>query len=105
MSKEKQERLEKISGEKAGGVAGGAIFDAGRYAGDQNHKWEVIDDKTGEVLGRFGSKKQALSEAKEKGSSTERYYKMSTVEKKRDAWKQHNKFEDTHQSDTFSNPY
>ncbi len=106
MSEEKKEMFENISEEKADDVSGGAIFYAGRHAGDHDHKWEVIDDQTGNVLGRYGSKKQALLEAEEKGSSTDRYYKMNTIYKKRDAWKQRNKYKNVEQSDNnFFNPF
>ena len=108
VEEKKEEMLENISDENAEDVSGGAIFHAGRHAGDQKHKWEVIDDKTGKVLGRYGSKKQALAEAKSKGSSTVRYYLMSSIKKKRDAWNQHTTYDlkwFNQSDDDFNNPF
>ncbi|MCR5686549.1 MAG: hypothetical protein K6G58_00755 [Lachnospiraceae bacterium] len=43
------------------GVTGGVIFDASGISGaDQNNPWEVLDDTTGNVLGRFKSKNDAV---------------------------------------------
>lgn len=91
-----------ISDEDLENVGGGAIFYAGRYAGDRDHKWEVLDDETGDVVSRWGTKKDALKAARRAGESNERYYRMSTVEKKRDSYRQWEKYKD---KDKYVNPY
>lgn len=103
---ETPEESKKLGEHGADDVSGGAIFYAGRWAGDKKHKWEVLDDTTGNVLGRYNSKQLAEAEALNKDVSTERYHLMSSVNKKRDAYKQHAKFEDVKKSDSnFENPF
>lgn len=75
-----------VSGEDLGNVAGGAVFYAGRWAGDKDHPWEVINDETGRVESRWATKKDAYAAANKEGQSTERYYLMSSIKKKRDSY-------------------
>lgn len=70
-------------------VTGGAYWYAGKHAVDKKHKWELIDDVTGKILGSFATAKQAKSEARLHGLSVTRYYFLSTILKKRDAYDQH----------------
>lgn len=37
-------------------VSGGFVFNGN---GEPKHPWEVLDDKSGEVLARFGTKKRS----------------------------------------------
>jgi len=95
-----------VNNEKLDDVSGGAYWYAGKYAQDPEHPWEVIDDETGEIMGSYATKRQAKQEAKLKGSSTVRYYRLKTLNKKYDAWKQHDEFSDLKQQSTgYKNPY
>ena len=99
-------KKDEVNNNSLNDVAGGAYWYAGKYAGDKKHKWEVIDDETGKVLGRYATKAEAKAEAELKGSSNVRYYKISTINAKRDAWKQHMEHIDSKQQNTgYKNPY
>ena len=103
MSEEKKElNVEALSEENLDDVSGGAVFYAGKWAGDEAHPYEVLDDASGNVTGRVGTMEEAKAAAKRQGQSTVRYYRMSTVGKKRDAYKQYMKYKDL---DKFDNPY
>ena len=40
-------------------VSGGVIFNAAGYEGDAQNPWEVLDNKTGEVLGQYWRREDA----------------------------------------------
>jgi len=89
-----------VNNEKLDDISGGAYWYAGKHSEDPEHPWEVIDDETGEVLGRYRTELQAKQEAQAKGSSNTRYYSKKTLDNKRDAFKQHNNYKDTKQIST-----
>lgn len=85
-------------------VSGGAIFDASNpnnelfvvfsrsVAGDRRHPWEVLDDVSGNVLARFGTKKEAQDYCQHYRVSPKRIRTMAQVEQMRDAWNQHQEY-------------
>ena len=61
----------KINDSELNNVAGGFIFNACNISGsDPNRPWEVIDNKNGNVLQRFGTRAEAEACAKSYGSNT-----------------------------------
>lgn len=105
MSEEKkQDQANLVEDENLDEVAGGAIFHAPeRVAGDKEHRWEVLDDKSGNVLGRFGTKKEAKDYCEHNRISTNRIFRFSRVEKMRDAYQQHQKYYED--DPNWKNPY
>lgn len=92
---------EKINNDDLEDVSGGYIFHVGKEdTPDPEHRWEVIDDKTGKVLGRYSTRKQARAEADYKGASKSRIWRGNYLKKLRDAYKQHAKYENEKPLDT-----
>ncbi len=52
--------VKKLSNTQMKLVSGGYIFYAGHNAGDYSKPWEVIDDATGAVLGRYANRCEAV---------------------------------------------
>ncbi|MBR1740454.1 MAG: hypothetical protein IJ733_01025 [Lachnospiraceae bacterium] len=62
----------KLSDDALEGVSGGYIFYAnGCQGSDPNRQWEVINDKNGDVIERFGTKEDAMKYAESIGESDE----------------------------------
>lgn len=103
---ETPEEAAELNEKDVGGVSGGGIYDMGVHTMDPGNPWVVLDDNTGDFLGFYGSKKQALQEAKAKGVSTVRYWSGKTVDKMQRAYKQHKKYENRLKKNVdFNNPY
>lgn len=81
-----------VNNEKLDDVSGGAILYAGKHAQDPEHPWEVIDAKTGEIIGSYATKRQAIQEEQREASSNVCFYRPNTLTMRYDAWKQHDKF-------------
>ena len=89
----KQNQANLVEEENLKDVAGGAIFKTPDcIKGDPDHRWEVLNDQTGEVLARFADKGQAEEYCIKNNISSNRILAMGRVEKMRDAWKQHKKY-------------
>lgn len=59
-----------LSEEQLESASGGLVFYAEFGAGNPNKPWEVIDDVTGEVRGRYKDEKSAINAARKKKQST-----------------------------------
>lgn len=71
MSEEKKINRE-LSEEELNEVSGGLIFNASRISGsDPNNPFEVLDDRTGDVLARAATYDQAFQYAYNMGKSVE----------------------------------
>ncbi len=64
------DKIEKISESSMEEIGGGVIFNAINISGaDRNNPWEVIDDTTGNTLGRFPSREDAINAASANGKN------------------------------------
>lgn len=63
------EKTKKLNEDELDKVSGGYTFSAGRYAGDTSKSFEVIDDATGNVVGRYATEDEAIRMAKKKHQS------------------------------------
>lgn len=64
--------MEKLEDEQIATVTGGYIFNAVNISNSDPQKpWEIIDDKTGDVLGRFANYDDALEAARKVNRSGE----------------------------------
>ncbi len=64
--------MKKMDDENLDKVNGGLIFNAKDIKGsDPDYHWELIDDNTGNVMGRYKSYDKAAQDAVETGRSTE----------------------------------
>ncbi len=62
--------LKKIDENELGKVSGGLIFNASNISGsDPANPWEVIDNKTGNVIARYPTRDQAVSKAQSYGGN------------------------------------
>lgn len=92
---------DELGDEEVGDVSGGYIFHVGaKDTPDPQHRWEVIDDRTGDVLGRYATRKQAIQEAKMKGVKLSRIWRGGYLQKLRDAYRQHEKYKTIRPSQT-----
>ena len=59
-----------LTDDELNNVAGGVIFNASGISGaDHNNPWEVLDDKTGDVRGRFANRDDAVAYAGRMGQN------------------------------------
>ena len=69
MENEKNKYLKKLDEHEEEKVGGGYIYGEGALKGK---RWEVIDDNTGDVLGRYSTEREAKRMAKEKHQTRKR---------------------------------
>lgn len=65
--KKENKKAEKIADKALNNVAGGYVFDVGKWAGDASKSCEVIIDADGSVRGRYSSVDEVKKMAKKKG--------------------------------------
>lgn len=86
LEKDMSSQAAELSEEQLENASGGLVFYAKFGAGNPNKPWEVIDDVTGEVRGRYKDEKSAINAARKKKQSTGEAT-WSTVSALRRGWR------------------
>lgn len=70
MSNEKNVNAERIDDSNLENVSGGVIFNSSGIIGaDKNNPWEVLDDRNGNVIGRYATRDDAIANAGKSGQN------------------------------------